>query len=101
MLLNLPLANAQPHNLILRRRLVHQIADPRMPPGLDLAGIVLLVFVVDPAGAQGQLFGLVLKVFVAVAVGADQRAGFGVADVLHLVGGFAQADAAEVAEGAS
>jgi hypothetical protein len=52
-----------------------------VPAGLDLRGVDLVVAVVDPAGAQRQLFSLVLVIFVAEAVGADERAGFGVADV--------------------
>lgn len=100
MLLGLPLAVADLHQLILRRRPIDQIADPGVPPGLDLAGFVLGGLVIDPAGAQGELLGLVLEEAVAVAVGADQRPRFGVAHVLHLVGGVAEADAAEVAEGA-
>ena len=38
-----------------------------------------MVAVIDPAGAEGQFFGLILVVFVAEAVGADEGAGFGVA----------------------
>ncbi len=40
-----------------------------------------MVDVVDPAGAEGQLFREILIVFVAEAVSADEGAGFGVADV--------------------
>lgn len=40
-----------------------------------------MVGVVDPAGAEGQLFREILIVFVAEAVGADEGTGFGVADV--------------------
>ena len=54
-----------------------------MPAGLDLRGVELVVAVVDPACAEGQLFGLVLVVLVAEAVGADEGAGFGVAYVVE------------------
>jgi hypothetical protein len=46
-----------------------------------MGGIELVVAVVDPAGAEGQLFREILIVFVTEAVGADEGAGFGVADV--------------------
>jgi len=52
-----------------------------VPAGFDMGGIELVVAVVDPAGAEGQLFRKVLIVFVAKAVSADEGAGFGVADV--------------------
>ena len=42
----------------------------------------------------------VLVVFVAVFVGCDVGAGFGVPHVLHLVGVFFDADLAEIAQGA-
>jgi hypothetical protein len=44
-----------------------------------------VILVVDPAGAEGQFFGKVLVVFIAEAVGANEGAGFGVANVLHLM----------------
>jgi hypothetical protein len=52
-----------------------------VPAGFDMGGIELVVAVVDPAGAEGQLFREILIVFVAEAVGANEGAGFGVADV--------------------
>ena len=52
-----------------------------MPAGFDMGGVELVVAVVNPAGAEGQLFRKVLIVFVAEAVSADEGAGFGVADV--------------------
>lgn len=67
--------------------------------GQALRGIFLL-FVIDPAGAEGQFVVDVLVVFVAVAVGGDEGAGFGVADVLHLVQVVFDADAPQVADGA-
>lgn len=128
MLVQLPLPDAALHERILALprgpgRRLHQIAHPGMPAGLDLAGVELGVFVVDPAGAEGQFFAGVLEVPVPVAVGSDQGAGFGVAcirgcergggglfgggkgmegrtHVLHLVAEFFPADAAQVAEGA-
>ena len=47
------------------------MADPSMPPRLDLTGIDLVVLVVDPARTEGELFARVLEEAVAVAVGAD------------------------------
>ena len=44
-----------------------------------------MVAVIDPAGAEGELFRQVLVVFVAEAVGADEGAGFGVANVSGLL----------------
>ena len=61
---------------------------------------IFLFFIIDPAGAQGQFVVDVLVVFVAVAVGGDEGAGFGVADVLHLVQVVFDADPAQVADGA-
>lgn len=61
---------------------------------------VFLLFIIDPSCAQGQLVVDVLVVFVSVAVRGDEGAGFGVADVLHLVQVVFDADAADVAEGA-
>lgn len=50
-----------------------------MPSGLDLAGVIFLVPVVDPTGAQGQFFLQILEIFVAITVGADEGASLGVA----------------------
>jgi hypothetical protein len=52
-----------------------------VPAGFDLGGFELVVAVIDPAGAEGELFREILIVFVAETVGADEGAGFGVADV--------------------
>lgn len=79
MLLQLPLPDPRPHDRIRRGGPIHHVAHPRVPAGLDLAGVELLVPVVDPARSQRQLLLQVLIVLVAVAVGADQGAGFGVA----------------------
>ena len=43
--------------------------------------VPVVVLVVDPAGAEGELFH-VLEEFVAEVVDADQRSGLGVANVL-------------------
>lgn len=66
---------------VLRWRLVDHVADPGVPAGVDLRRVELVLGVINPPRAQRQLFGQVLVVLVAEAVGADQRAGFGVADV--------------------
>ena len=71
MLLGLPLPDARLQDLVLARRLVDHVTHPRMPTGLDVAGVEFLVFVVDPAGAQGELFLHVLEESVSVAVGTD------------------------------
>lgn len=42
------------------------------------------MLVVDPAGAERQLFLHVLEIFVAEVVDADQRSGLGVANVLQM-----------------
>lgn len=79
MFLGLPLPDPRLQNLIPRRRRIHHVTYPGVPPGLDLTGVVFFVFVVNPARAQWQLFLRVLEVPIAVAVGADQGTGFGVA----------------------
>lgn len=43
--------------------------------------VPVVILVVDPAGAEGELFH-VLEEFVAEVVDADQRSGLGVANVL-------------------
>ncbi len=70
------------HQRILRRRLVHHVADPRVPARFNVPRVVVVLGVLDPARAQRELL-LVLEELVARAVGADQGAGFGVADVLE------------------
>lgn len=50
-----------------------------MPAGLDLSGVEFLIFEIDPACPQRELFFQVLEVFIAPPVCADQRASFGVA----------------------
>jgi hypothetical protein len=79
MFLGLPLPDPRLQYLVRRRRRIHHVAHPRVPPRLDLAGVVLFVFVVDPARAERELFGRVLKVAVTITVGADEGASFGVA----------------------
>ena len=74
----LPRPHTQLHDLVFRRRFVNEIADPRMPAGIYLRGIELLVLVVYPSRTQRKLFGHVLVEFVAVPVSADQCAGFSV-----------------------
>ena len=44
--------------------------------------IPLVLLVVDPAGAEGELFLHVLEEFVAEVVDADKGSGLGVTDVL-------------------
>ena len=77
----LKLPRPREHQRVLGRGLVDEVADPRVPAGLDLGGVEVVLGVLDPAGAQGQLL-VVLEELVAGAVLADQGAGFGVAEVL-------------------
>lgn len=79
MLPGLPFSDAGVQDPILARRPVDQVADPGVPAGLDLAGVELLVLVVDPARPQRELFLHILVELVAVPVAPDQRPGFGVA----------------------
>lgn len=62
---------------VLGRGLVDGVADPGVPAGLDVGGIVVVLGVVDPAGSEGQ-FLEVLVVFVAEAILADEGTVFGV-----------------------
>jgi hypothetical protein len=48
-----------------------------VPAGLDVGGVKVVLGVLDPAGAEGQLLG-VLKVLVAGAVLADEAAVLGI-----------------------
>lgn len=71
---------------VLGGRLVDGVADPGVPAGLDLAGVVVVLCVVDPAGAEGQLLGVFVEL-VAGAVLADEGAVLGVACVALGLGG--------------
>lgn len=84
-LLWLPGPYANLHDFVFCRWLVDQVADPGMPPGLDLTGIQLLVLVINPSCPQRKFFLQVLIVFIAVAVGSNQHTGFGIADIVQLV----------------
>jgi len=66
-------AVAKLHECVLRRRRVDRVADPGVPARVDLGGVVVVLGVLDPAGAQGQLLA-VLEEAVARAVGADEAA---------------------------
>lgn len=80
---------------VLGGRLVDGVADPGVPAGLDLGGVVVVLCVVDPAGAEGQLLGVFVEL-VAGAVLADEGAVLGVACVaLGLGEGFGGADGRE------
>lgn len=79
-------------------RRVGQVAQPGVPPRLQLAGVVVHGgLVVHPAVAQGQLL-RILVVLVPEGVGAHQPARLGVAHVLHLVAVLLEADAPQVAQ---
>ena len=80
----LELPRARLHQRVQRGRRVDGVADPRVPPGLDVRGVVVVLGVLDPARAQGQLL-VVLEELVARAVRANERACLGVADVLSCV----------------
>jgi hypothetical protein len=71
-------ASARLDERVLRRRVINEVADPSVPAGFDLGGVEVVLCVLDPAGAQGQLL-VVLKVLVSGAVLAHEGAGLGVA----------------------
>jgi hypothetical protein len=77
--LGLPFPQSSVQDRVVGRRLINQIAHPSMPPGLELAWIIFLVAIVNPAGPQRQLLLQVFKVFVAVAVCPDESASLCVA----------------------
>jgi hypothetical protein len=79
----LELPRARLHQRVQRGRLVDGVADPCVPSGLDVRGVVVVLGVLDPARAQGQLL-VVLEELVARAVRANERAGLGVSDVLDV-----------------
>lgn len=66
---------------VLSGGLVDEVADPGVPSRLDLAGVVVVLGVLNPARAQGELL-VVLEELVAGAVGADEGSCFGVACVV-------------------
>lgn len=55
---------------VLGGRLVDGVADPGMPSGLDLGGIIVVLGVFDPPSSQRQLL-VVLEELVAGAIGAN------------------------------
>lgn len=73
----LKVSRARRNQGVLGRGLVDGVADPGVPAGLDVGGVVVVLGVVDPAGSEGQ-FLEVLVVFVAGAIGADEGTGLGV-----------------------
>lgn len=70
---------------VLGGRLVDGVADPGVPAGLDLAGVVVVLGEVDPAGAEGQFLEVLVE-FVAGAIGADEGSGLCVTCLLELEG---------------
>lgn len=70
-------AGARGHEMVLNRGSVDRVADPGVPSGLDLAGVVVVLGVFDPAGAQGQLLH-VLEELVAGAVSTDVATELGI-----------------------
>lgn len=70
-------AGAGGHEVVLDRGLVDRVADPGVPSGLDLTGIVVVLGVLDPAGTKGQLLH-VLEELVAGAVSADVATELGI-----------------------
>lgn len=72
------MAGARGDQGVFGRGLVDGVADPGVPARLDVGGVVVVLYVVDPAGSEGQ-FLVVLVVFVAGAVLADEDAVLGVA----------------------
>lgn len=70
---------------VLGGRLVDSVANPGVPAGLDMTGVVVVLGVVDPAGAKGQ-FLVVLVELVAGAIGADEGSSLCVTCLLQLEG---------------
>lgn len=66
-------AVAKLHEGVPCGRRVDRVADPGVPARVDLGGVVVVLGVLDPAGAQGQLLA-VFEEAVARAVGADEAA---------------------------
>lgn len=73
----LKVSRARQNQGVLGRGLVDGVADPGVPAGLDLAGIVVVLGVVDPAGSEGEFLEVLVE-FVAGAIGADEGTGLGV-----------------------
>lgn len=73
----LKVAGTRGQQSILGRGLIDDIADPRVPSGLNLGGVVVVLGVLDPARSEGQ-FLVVLKVLVARAIGTDETTVLGV-----------------------
>lgn len=69
---------ASGNKMVLDGGLVNGIANPGVPSGLDLGGVVVVLGVLDPAGAERE-FLHVFEELVSGAVLADQSSGFGVA----------------------
>lgn len=74
-LLKLPHSNG--NEGVLGRRLIQRVRHPRVPAGLDVRGVEVVLGVINPAGSKRQ-FLRVLIVLVAVAVGAYEAAVFGI-----------------------
>jgi hypothetical protein len=70
---------------VLGGRLVDGVADPGVPAGLDLSGVVVVLGVVDPAGTERQFLGVLVEL-VAGAIGADEGSGLGVTCLLGVRG---------------
>lgn len=62
---------------VLGRGFVDAVADPGVPAGLDVGGVVVVLGVLDPAGSEGE-FLVVLEELVAGAIGADESTVLGV-----------------------
>lgn len=71
------MAGTRVQQSILGRGLVDGVADPRVPSGLDLGGVVVVLGVLNPARSEGQ-FLVVLKELVARAIGTDETTVLGV-----------------------
>lgn len=73
----LELAGAGREEVIVAGHGVDGVAHPRMPAGLDVGGVVVVLGVLDPTRAQGQLL-QVLKVLVAGAILAHELSVLGI-----------------------
>lgn len=73
----LEVASAGLDQRVLGRRGIEGVADPGVPAGLDVGGVVVVLGVLDPAGSQRQ-FLVVLEELVAGAVGTHETTVLGV-----------------------
>lgn len=77
-----PSAETSLQDLVLGGRRIHHVREPGMPSRLDLRGVIFLLLVIDPSCPERKLLLHIFVVLIAVAVGSNQGASFGITDVL-------------------